>query len=301
MSTKTPAFGSVDLYQGRHRCQYDGGMYQYQNCVPTSLADAADAVTGGGIDVTGTEVRNLVKPYEEENPDTPGWTLNDAKKAASRLGINLTVNEAGSWGNLVKRRYEGRAIILQGDSDQFGNDTCSGAFDGGHCIMLPPLDNSDGRWRIGDPICNSWRWESETTIRKYAEKFGSGTAFFAFTDPVPGGHEMGVRVNITEQYTGTATVMGDGHSAVQVADGDVIAVPNGQKRQVFGKGTLAEDWRSPGGTLFAAGTPVVLIGTELAILFTSDVSLDGSAGSIEARDEEWVKWTLSGSPVDPAP
>lgn len=177
-----------DLYQGDHRTQFDGGALQSSNCVPASLADAAEAVTAGHIDRTGSQVRRLVAISEETNPATPGWSLEDADLAARRLGISLTVtpnDRPGLWDNVGTLRDQGRFVILQGMSSVF-TEGCSSRFDGGHCIALPPLTRSDGLWRIGDPLCRDWRWERPSVIRRYAEALsGAGKARYGFTDTVP--------------------------------------------------------------------------------------------------------------------
>jgi len=152
--------------------------------VPASLGDAARSVTKGSVDKNGGQVRALVKITEEQNPTSPGWTLKDADLAASRLGINFNYTTSGTWSQLQARRAEGRMIVLQGDSDVFTSG-CSSAFDGNHCIVIHPNSNDVGDWLTGDPICLGWRWEDETTLRRYAEKFGGGTVLFGYTDIVP--------------------------------------------------------------------------------------------------------------------
>jgi len=174
----------ADLYQGAHRRQFDGGRLAKQNCVPTSLADAADQSTRGRISRTGSQVRALVGIREETNPTTPGWSLQDADLAAKRLGVELTP-AAGPWSSVVAVRAQGRGVIVQGLSSVF-TEGCSASFDGGHCVYLPPLDHSDGRWRLGDPLCPDWRWETPTVLARYAAKLaGPGRALYAYTALIP--------------------------------------------------------------------------------------------------------------------
>lgn len=178
------AFGA-EYYQGTHRTQFDGGPKAASNCVPTALSDAARQVTRNARNLSGSQVRALVPPQQETSPATPGWSLTDAKKAATRMGIRLTISTGRTWDELTLRRAQGRNVIVQGVSAAFP-DGCSGAFDGPHCIDLPPLSHSDGRWRYGDPICKQWKWVSPTLIRQYAGIFaGGGHASFAYTDVVP--------------------------------------------------------------------------------------------------------------------
>lgn len=177
----------ADLYQGTHQSQFDGGPFDDENCTPASLADLIRAMSQGQDDRTGSEVRSLVRPDEETNPTTPGWSLNDADLAASRAGVALTVQNGATWSTLLTRRNEGRFLLVQGMSSVFTSG-CSANFDGGHCVALPPLDHSDGRWRLGDPICQDWRWELESKLEQYAAAFaGAGRANFAYSDRVPPG------------------------------------------------------------------------------------------------------------------
>lgn len=174
----------VKRFVGRHASQFDGSVKANANCTPTSLGNAARSATKGSVDKSGGAVRLLVKVSEEQFPASPGWSLKDADLAASRMGVNFTIVLGGSWSGLVARRAEGRMIVLQGDSDEFTSG-CSSRFDGDHCIDIHPNENSLGEWLTGDPICSSWRWEDEATLRKYAENFGNGSVLYGFTDVVP--------------------------------------------------------------------------------------------------------------------
>lgn len=242
----------ANLYQPRHRTQYDGGIFANQNCVATSLATAADQMTHGRIDKTGSQVRALVKVSEETNPTTPGWSLTDVRLAAQRLGIELTPANS-TWTVLVALRGQGRGILLNGDSDVFTNG-CSGAFDGDHMMYLPPLDHSDGRWRKDDPICPTWAWEDPAVIRAYAGKFaGTGRASYAYTAPVvPNPPETSTEPSMIEQIppgvkVGTLVVNGPGHSYLKLSDGTLHAVGAGfEKTEAVGpvvirKGTILGD------------------------------------------------------------
>jgi hypothetical protein len=175
----------MDLYRGVFRTQYDGGKRANANCTPTSLAMALNQVSRGTINETGSQIRELVKPVEETNPTSPGWSLPDAVLAARRLKVRIAAVDKGPWSSLVQLRQQ-RGVLLQGDSDQFPNG-CSGAFDGDHCIYLPGgATHSDGRWLIGDPICDAWRWEDPDVVKAYAGKFaGPGLARYAYTDRIP--------------------------------------------------------------------------------------------------------------------
>lgn len=180
----------MERFEGRFRTQYDGGDLQNENCTAASLAMALHQVSEGRIDTTGSEVRALIARNDEVDPSTKGWALGDVDEAVIRLtkqkkvaGIKRPGNHA--WSRVVALRAEGHGIILQGHSSRFPNTSCSGKFDGEHCVYLPPLNHSDGRWRLGDPVCSTWRWEDPEILRQYAEKFaGKGKASFRFTDTI---------------------------------------------------------------------------------------------------------------------
>lgn len=258
------------LYQGRHRRQFDGGPLAYQNCVPTSLADAADQSTRGVVDLTGSAVRELVDVDEETNPRTPGWSLVDADLAASRLAIAFAV-AGGTWDTLRALRAAGRGIILQGDSEVF-TAGCSGTFDGDHCVYLPPLDHSDGRWRLGDPLCSDWRWESEATLREYAGRFaGDGLARFGYTAPIPEENAMQTFTILPGATIGTLTVPGAGHYYLRLADGTLHGPLKAGwgKPLAFGPVRLLEPIQ--GGAPGADRATGYVVGDEAAFLLAADV------------------------------
>jgi hypothetical protein len=177
------------FYAGTHRSQYDGSALASENCTPTSGANGARASTGGTIDRAGGQIRSLVARNEETNPATPGWSLEDLKLGMSRISPSVPFEiRSGGWSGVVAAHDAGLFVALQGDSDQFGDGTCSGAFDGNHCVGIHPGTAADGTgtWPLADPICPTRRQEKPVTLRAYAEKFG-GTSFRfgVFTTPVP--------------------------------------------------------------------------------------------------------------------
>lgn len=234
-------------YHGTFRTQFDGGSLASQNCVPASLAMGADEGTGGRVVRTASQVRALLPRSEETDPATPGWSLRDADVVAAKLGVEFT-HTLGSWSNLVTRRNEGRGIILQGDSDRFPG-SCSGAFDGAHCIYVCNKTSSTGHWLIGDPICREWRWENPTILRAYAEKFGKGKVSYGWTAVIPEiatvpsqpEDDMGVAFRIVQPYVGTVKVKTDApHSQIRLRDGARIGIPGGSVREVVAKVALLE-------------------------------------------------------------
>jgi hypothetical protein len=77
-------------------------------------------------------------------------------------------------------------------------------------------------------------------------------------------------------FSGMATINGDGHFAVQLADREFIALPNGAQKRVVALGRLVP--RLPG----RAGdrTNVVLVGDEAAILLRADITLTTDDGVV---------------------
>ena len=175
----------TDYYAGRHRTQYDGSPLAKQNCAPTTAANGSRAASGGRIDKSGGDVRALVAQSEETSPATPGWSLEDQALACRRLGVAFAIT-GGGWVALQAAHDAGRFVSVPGDSDQFGDGTCSGAFDGDHSVGIHPGTAADGTWPLADPICPARRQEKPSVIRAYAEKLGgAGFRFGVFTDEVP--------------------------------------------------------------------------------------------------------------------
>jgi hypothetical protein len=177
-----------ELYRNAHQWQYAPGLStitRTSGCTWTSAANGADASSGGYVKRTADQVHALVSKSEETNPTTPGWSIPDVDKAMSRLGIGFEDRTgqgiAGVWQALDAGLY----VLLQGDSDQFANGTCAGAFDGDHCIGLHPHRNADGQQRDDDPICSGVRYAGRSILERYAEKLYASVRFGVFTTPVP--------------------------------------------------------------------------------------------------------------------
>ena len=160
-------------YTGVHRTQFDGSIYAAENCNPTSIANGARASSGGKIDKSGGQVRAIVKRSEETNPATAGWSLEDAKLACDRMGVAYTIHR-GTWSDIIAFSNAGHFVHVQGDSDQFPNGTCSGTFNGDHSVGLHP-NVYNGLRLLADPICKTTRYESETVLRNYAQKYANNT------------------------------------------------------------------------------------------------------------------------------
>jgi hypothetical protein len=201
-------------YTNHHVSQYCPGcssITRSSGCTWTSARNGADAATGGKVNKTPDQVHALVKNSEETSPSTPGWSLGDVNLAMSRLGVGFEDRSHTGWAGVVKAHDAGFYIILQGDSDQFPDTTCSGNFNGDHAIGVHPNEDA-GRWRIDDPICLTARYESEARLRAYAEKLDSKVRFGVFTTPVPiippdTATEDAMLLTSAKALTGTATLI----------------------------------------------------------------------------------------------
>ena len=178
----------VDRYLNRHWSQYAAGLSSItrtSGCTWTSVTNGADASSGGGVKRTPDQVHALVAKSEETNPTTPGWSIPDAARAMSRLGLGFADRSGQGWADVVQALDAGLYVVLQGDSDQFSNATCSGSFDGDHAIGVHPDRNDVGQQRIDDPICAAARYAGRTILMRYAEKLYPSVRFGVFTAPVP--------------------------------------------------------------------------------------------------------------------
>lgn len=188
------------LYVQPHRSQYDAGSSErtrHSGCTWTSLANGIAATTGGGRKPSPDAVLALLPRSQETSPATPGWSLPDAVKAASKYGMALVNRTGAGFNAVIADLLEGHYVLVQGDSDRFGNATCSGAFDGDHCIGVHPKHRMvDGlrEWWIDDPICPTGRWEKEAVLRRYAEKLDPRVRFARFFGRVPTAADYRVRV-----------------------------------------------------------------------------------------------------------
>lgn len=186
-----------DYYTGPHQSQYGAGQSQLTRsagCTWTAGANGVDDTSGGKRKPTPDRLHSELPKSLETNPGTPGWSLPDLERAtynfAKQVGdmtlvcVNRTTIgflQAYGWAGIKKAWANGRYVVIQGDSDRFGNNTCSGKFDGDHAIGVSPKTRlaSDGRrqhW-INDGICPNGRWEYDAIILSYAKKLAdrSGT------------------------------------------------------------------------------------------------------------------------------
>jgi hypothetical protein len=176
-------------YHQRHRSQLakrNSARTKREGCTWTTGANGIAAATRGRLHPSPDTVLAQVPRSHETNPETPGWSLPDLDLACNKLGVDLLI-ESG-WDTLHEWRNKGYGIALQGDEDVFENG-CMGVFNGFHCIYVHP-DESDGRWRLDDPMCPTATHRSPDKIREYAQKladakFGGIIRFGVFKPAVP--------------------------------------------------------------------------------------------------------------------
>ena len=174
------------LYLNPHKTQYAADSDAYTRsagCTPTSCANGLNAATEGKINRSGDSVMALIPRAQEFNPSTPGWNMIDADRAMAMVGVPFDNRSGKGWQAVVSAHDAGLYVVLQGDSDRFADTTCSGAFDGNHCIGVHPATNG-GLWWIDDPICKGGRYESPAVLRAYAQKLDPDVFFGVFTQAV---------------------------------------------------------------------------------------------------------------------
>ena len=180
-------------YHNRHKKQNavrNSARTKREGCTWTTGANGIMAATGGAKHPSPDTVLAQVPKSQETNPTTPGWSLPDLDLACNRLGVDLLV--LAGWDELRTWRNLGYYIALQGDSDTF-DVGCMSQFDGDHCIGIHP-DESDGKWRVDDPLCPKATHRSPEKLREYAHKladreFGGIIRFGVFKPKVPLKHK----------------------------------------------------------------------------------------------------------------
>jgi hypothetical protein len=198
----------MTLYIQPHRSQYEAGasaITRRAGCTWTAGANGAAATTGGRQKPSPDAIHERLQHSEESSPLTPGWSITDLATAMSRYKVPLH-NKTGAGFNAALADLNARHyIVLQGDSDQFGNDTCSGAFDGDHAIGVHPEHKMAAGvrwWWINDPICKTGRWERESVLRRYAEKLDAHVRYGSFVGTVPEiAYHVRVRPGVVWFYT----------------------------------------------------------------------------------------------------
>lgn len=218
-------------YLNPHKTQFDGSRYQKENCTPATGANGANASTGGKVNKSGAQIRNLIARSAETDPRNPGWSLTDLDRAMAKIGVLFDNRSGRGWSAVISALNNGNYVALQGDSDRFSNSTCSGAFDGNHCVGVHPATrvvNLRRQHWIDDPICKTGRWEYDSVLRAYATKLHSTVLFGVFTKRVP--KTAAPATSVTLKYGGVKL------SPPQVKK---ISVPAGRYANVRSRPTTA--------------------------------------------------------------
>lgn len=241
-------------YTNRHVSQYGpwSTVTRQSGCTWTSGSNGIDAQSGGKVTKNPDQVKAQVKPEDETNPNTPGWSMVDLSRAMAKLGVPFDDRTGLGWGAVRSAHDAGLYIVLQGDSDRFADSTCSGAFNGDHAIGVHPNEDGTGRWRIDDPICPVHRYETEATLRAYAEKLSAGIWFGVFTKPVPvllpdTSTEDAMLLTDVKALTGTATMTATWGLWDTATDVKSAPVAKGTTFEVLGSVTYHKSKKAPAG------------------------------------------------------
>ena len=95
---------------------------------------------------------------------------------------------------------------------------------------------------------------------------------FAAKAPIP---PQALVVTDLKSFSGTATVTGNNHFAVQIADREFIGVPDGHVKRVVALGRLEPRLPGPSGDR----SNVAIVGEEAAILLRADIVLRDDNGN----------------------
>lgn len=177
------------FFDTAHLTQYDyAPSTASSGCTWTAGTVGARIASGGTFTKTPDQVHELVDRQEETDPGTPGWSIPDLDRAMARAKVPFDNRSGQGFAAVESAVATGHVVVIQGDSDQFSNATCSGAFNGGHAITAGPARRfvaAGEQWWIHDSICRQGRWEYKAVIKRYAQKLNMGIRFGVFTTKVP--------------------------------------------------------------------------------------------------------------------
>ncbi len=105
-----------------------------------------------------------------------GTSLENAQQAWRHWGQYLDIRTGEPWEALMAHLAAGKAAILGGEYVEL--QLCDD-FTGGHAIAVFPYFNGD-RILVGDPLCNDFKYVTQTALRDFAE--AQGVAFFGDPD-----------------------------------------------------------------------------------------------------------------------
>lgn len=148
-----------------------GDSHAWSNCTMSAAAVAfayEDHYAGSSRAPWGGHLRH------NQDDQSGGTDLNDAKQAWSRYGgRTLTIKSGTGWDDVERAHSERRAIVIQGEGDCPG----SGDFTGGHACCIGPETSSDGKWLWSDPDTSGWQWVTPSSIKTWAQRISSSILF----------------------------------------------------------------------------------------------------------------------------
>jgi hypothetical protein len=107
-----------------------------------------------------------------------------------------------------------------------------------------------------------------------ADTGGPQRVMFTTTAAHPEVTEMpALQLSAPTPYDGTAVVKEAGASWIRVWDGHMGGAAIGFTKPVSGRAKVDVTWSTPGGVTVPAGTPVAIIGDDLAVLLERNVTL----------------------------
>lgn len=195
---------------------------------------------------------------------------------------------AEEWG---RRVYS--AATSEADYPTSGAVRLEGGPDGKLAIVRRVARDMMTRYHPGGP--EDPTPDPVATVEGFADTGGAQAILFTRSAALPletGGTDVSIEFVILEDFSGTVTVDGPGHSYFDLSDGTLHPLADGTSKQAFAlirvqKGTVlgdADDRRTG-----------YLIGTDAAMLLAVDVEAHPAPG-IAARDAAWEDWVLDGSP-----
>lgn len=220
-------------------------------CTMESGAMALDYHTRGAVQVWGGQLLATLHLSELQIKD--GTNFDDLARAWANYGRTLDDRRGGSWQDVLRCLQEGRAVIAQGDYDQFTLATrCQDNFIGNHAVLILPEKNG-GSWLVADPLCSDFKWVPEYEINRYLTKlsvsiFGPRSPqplYFAVTNPqgflnappppdtsTTGGTTLGLRTENPRAIAPTTIEVDKDYpvAAIVIHDERRIPLPKGRRK-----------------------------------------------------------------------
>lgn len=154
-------------------------------CSNYSFAMYADAVTIGGLKISGADARKI-SSEPKPNPQSPGLNIDQLVEVADKLRIDLWDRTGLTWRHLIQFLKEDRRILLQLKNEELKDGTTT---DVPHMILLQAIRS---KGILGNnPLLKTAFWYNESNVKRAAEEFGRDTNVpgdgirFAVSKPIP--------------------------------------------------------------------------------------------------------------------